>query len=249
MAGVGLGWHGVPPESEREELDAMPVDGADVKATLAWIASEYGQWERATDYLHWSPASCRAWPIPAEGELAESASDDEGTHGRKVYRLYARDLWGYFESVPWWGSVDQRETRRANRVGQVLVKEAWHPVLVERVEPDEAGVVRLPVGHETVEGLVYGDGAWYEQGEQADLFVMYRMPRETPGTDEGWVYGVVAPGELPEILNFGLIGSCIECHQASANDRILGQWREPRADDGEAGGERVDRSSGERDDE
>ncbi len=220
-----LGWHAGPP-SEEEPLDPLPVDGTDAEATLAWIAAEYSAWPRATDYLHWSPLDCRAPAVRGEW-FAASASEDEGTHGRKLYHLYARDVWGYIASVPWWDTVDQREDRRLNPIGQVLVKEAWHPVEVAPGERDEEGRVLPPAGRDSLENLVFEGERWYEPGERADLFIMYRMERGTPGTDEGWLYGVVTPGEHPVVTSFGLIESCMGCHQESENDRMLGMWREP----------------------
>lgn len=210
-----------PPAGGRT-LDAPPCDPTDEAAMLGWIAGEYRNWPRATDAMAWSPYDCRApFPTVPTSPIAASRSDDDATHGRKLYYLFARDLMSYLGTGPGLGPNAGSPTP----IGQVLVKEGWHPVLRSDIQPDDRGFLPLPPDVDPAH-IASMDGTWYERGEKADLFVMYRLARDTPGTDQGWVYGVVRPAGLsgPEVLASGLIESCINCHRWATSDRMLGMW-------------------------
>jgi hypothetical protein len=44
---------------------------------------------------------------------------------------------------------------------------------------------------------------------------------KTPGTDEGWVYGMMGD-DLKTVTSVGKVSSCIECHEEAPHDRLFG---------------------------
>lgn len=85
--------------------------------------------------------------------------------------------------------------RPTSRIGQVLVKEAFTP------ETDAHGRHVL--------------------GAPAGLFVMALLDPATPGTDQGWVYGVTTPDHAA-VIEAGAIGSCMACHTETGPGRLFG---------------------------
>jgi hypothetical protein len=84
---------------------------------LLQVAKDYVAYGRVTDHLRWAPTLCSAPPptwSPAPPRM--SVSRDAGTHGRKLYHLYAKDFDAY-----------RMSELRPQPAGQVLVKEAWIP--------------------------------------------------------------------------------------------------------------------------
>jgi hypothetical protein len=77
------------------------------------IAATYTAWGRVDDELRWAPWLCRA---PYPGIARPSKSDDESTHGRKLYSVFAKNHAAYPD-----GPQD----------GQVVVKQSWVPELVD----------------------------------------------------------------------------------------------------------------------
>src|SRR5262249_38219867 len=124
----------------------------------------------------------------------------------------------------------------ANPVGKVVVKEAWRPEEVEerggellpsmtrkrkvRVT-DKNGAERWE--EQTVRYIpyVHKDGHLYHAAEKASRFIMYKMDPATPGTDEGWVYGVVTP-DGKEVTAAGCLENCMKCHTKAPHDRLFG---------------------------
>jgi len=80
---------------------------------LVKVAQDYSTYGRVHDRLNWAPTMCQA-PPPMPPRM--SISRDPGTHGKKLYYLYAKNLGAYRIS----DDVSQP-------VGQVLVKESWLP--------------------------------------------------------------------------------------------------------------------------
>ena len=206
----------VPPDPPVELFEDNPLD---LEATLLSAARNYRAWTRASDWASWSPTLCTD-ANPEETILA-SRSLDGSTHGRKLYYLYVRDASTYLASGP-----EIPLARRAtNPVGQVLVKEGWHPVEHPSVGPTANSQWSVPEGVDPRHIAMLGD-RFYVRGDQADLYMMYRMATDTPGTDAGWVYAVVSPGpDQPRVLNSGMIESCVDCHRRAEHDRILGMWQ------------------------
>ena len=50
---------------------------------------------------------------------------------------------------------------------------------------------------------------------------MFKTDPQTPGTDEGWVYGTVTP-DGQQVTSAGRVESCMMCHQGAPHDRLFG---------------------------
>jgi hypothetical protein len=175
-------------------------------ARLREIAGAYEGFARVDDELHWAPYLCRQ---PQPSSPRRSASPDLDTHGRKLYYVFAKDRAGYL----------QRDGRPPAPVGQVVVKEAWE---VEEVPPDtQYSTTESPVRY------LKQDGHLYHARQRAGLFIMYRLDPSTPETDQGWVYGTVAPGApgsgaIGEVTSAGRVRACMGCHVQAPNERLFG---------------------------
>lgn len=214
LLGSGLAWMAVASEDEPAR-EAGPFDEMILEA-----AQEYEGWERVSDTLHWSPYLCAA---PMRRGAQVSQSDDESTHGRKLYYLYAKkpELYGSQLQV----TLVPREP--SDNIGQVLVKQSWHPV---EVDPNSVEPWRPPENWEP-EGFDQGylwspeyaftNEKAYKTGEQGPLFMMLKLDPGTSGTDEGWVYATLTP-DGSEITAAGRIASCMGCHVTAKHDRLLG---------------------------
>jgi hypothetical protein len=188
--------------------------------TLLEIATSYESFGRVSAPARWAPAYCRA-PIPPTPEATFSRSTDGGTHGEKLYTLFAKD------HSPSGGYLVKGQPSAS---GQVVVKESWVPEEVkDDGKPPEP--VRRKVKVRQGDGLVeqedsfvpYArkDGRLYHAKEKGPLFVMFKMDPRTPGTDEGWVYGTVTP-DGKQVTSAGRVESCMNCHQGAPHDRLFG---------------------------
>ena len=148
--------------------------------------------------------------MPAQ--LYVSASKDGGTHGQKLYSLFAKDRAAY--------------KRGTSGAGQVLVKESWRP---ERVADPASAPTRNGAARSTpsAEGGDHfhpyartADGEVFRAAERAGLFVMYKLDPSTPDTDTGWVYGTVSPAG--EVTSAGRVASCMGCHEKAPQGRLFG---------------------------
>lgn len=179
-----------PPASEPAENDPR------WHPALRAIAAGYSQWGRVDDEMRWAPHLCRM-PTPARARI--SASADEGTHGRKLYTLYAMDpvAYGARASVAMLGS---EPPPALSDMSQVLVKEAFTPV-----ETGQSHSLHLlPAEHE---------GKHYLPGAPMGLYVLFKPRASDPAaTDAGWVYGTIA-ADMTTITGAGKIASCMGCHQ------------------------------------
>lgn len=171
-------------------------------ATLRAIAAGYPQWGRVDDENRWAPGLCRM-PMPASARI--SRSGDEGTHGRKLYTLYAKDAVAYGQLAT---VMAGPEPPGLSDISQVIVKEAFKPV-----ETDQARNLQLrPAEHE---------GKYYLPGERLGLYVLFKPSKADPATtDAGWVYGTIA-ADMTTITGAGKIDSCMGCHQ-SLPGRLFG---------------------------
>jgi len=166
-------------------------------------AREYKSWPRVSEKVLPAPTMCRPMPWPLTSE-----SDDDGTHGRKLYYLYARDVDAYLSvGKP---SIDIPLLAAAPTPnGQVIVKESWHP--------EEAREHAIPSDDQLLL-----DGRLVGPGEQAELFLMLKVgDRDTAGTDQGWIYATTTP-DGTTVTGIGLIASCMGCHENAAYDRQFG---------------------------
>lgn len=151
-----------------------------------------------------------------------STSQDDATHGRKLYLVLSR-----FRLL--------RLYEKPHPVGQAVVKESWVPEEVEdtpanwkptlRVfhEPPSGKFVNVkPVEKPTlIVPCARADGKVYRAARKYGLFVMFKTDPKTPETDAGWVYGTVS-ADGKTVLSIGKLASCMKCHQDAPNDRIFG---------------------------
>lgn len=72
---------------------------------------------------------------------------------------------------------------------------------------------------------------WVRTGERKDLFVMRKVGGEgAPGTDRGWVYGVVS-SEGDEVRQSGKLQHCAGCHEKAPHDRLFAPVQTQRVRD------------------
>jgi hypothetical protein len=124
-----------------------------------------------------------------------------------LYWLYVKEL------PPGYTEGDYTLAEKPNPIGQVVVKEAWHPQEVKTGEiPDQTKSIVLADGNES---------RFLRTGEQGHLFIMVKLDPSTPGTDEGWVYGTVTP-DGKQVTCAGRVESCMGCHRDAPHDRLFG---------------------------
>jgi len=93
--------------------DSKIANESRFREKLLEIAAEYQNYGKVDDMARWAPWLC-SLPLPPKARL--SASTDGGTHGRKVYYLFAKNRDAYMKKEP-------------SPTGQVVVKESWMPNL------------------------------------------------------------------------------------------------------------------------
>jgi hypothetical protein len=170
--------------------------------TLKAIAAGYSQWGRVDDEMRWAPGLCKM-PTPSRARI--SASDDGGTHGRKLYSLYAKDPVAYGQRASAMRSPEQPDL---SDISQVIVKEAFKPV-----ETDQGPSMHMRPAEQ--------GGKFYVPGEPMGLYVLFKPSKSDPAaTDAGWVYGTIA-ADMTTITGAGKIDSCMGCHQ-SLPGRLFG---------------------------
>jgi len=193
---------------------------------LKQFAAEYKKWGRVDDEARWAPELCRM-PLPPKTYV--SKSEDETTHGRKLYSLFAKDR----------NSFLKLSEQKSVSAGQVIVKQSWIP---EEIEGDAAETARKqfhldttrwvrvsgqvkPMGsrteHDHFAPYALKDDKVFKGTKQADLFLMYKVDAATPDTDQGWVYGTVTP-DGKTVTSAGKVQSCMACHAEAKVDRLFG---------------------------
>lgn len=162
-------------------------------------AKDYGNLD---DIMRWAPGLCRR-PPPAR--IRESTSEDEGTHGKKLYWLYAKDRDAYLK-------VGKGASQP---VGQVLVKEAFV------AKPGRGDGDPQQDGWRPLTPIVERDGKPFHAGEKQGLYVLLKLDPKTEGSDAGWVYGTLtADGKT--VTSAGRVASCMGCHTENTTDRMFG---------------------------
>ena len=218
-----------PPTAGKRNVDnaasARPEGPFD--ARLLEIAKNYRSYGRVDDETRWAPWLCRM-PMPSLARV--SRSEDDATHGEKLYFLFARQRDAYLRV----GSG------QAAKPGQVIVKESWHPVelsenadgIAEQLQrraflPKES---RKLVAHDS--GKTFAtrgsyvpyakkDGKLFKADRLAGLFIMFKTDAEAASTDNGWVYGTVT-ADGRQVTAAGRIQSCMNCHQEAPHGRLFG---------------------------
>lgn len=192
----------------------LPADdetvGGDFPQRLLRIAARYRNYSLVDRHWRWSPTMCAA-PPPPRPSISEAA--EETWHGRKLYYLFAKQFTDYClgnDSQP---------------IGQVVVKESWVPE--EVTTPVDQAPAKHASGRDVVPYAEH-DGKTYRPGKQSDLFIMFKTPPGTYGTDDGWVYGTVTH-DGQRVTSVGALESCMECHRQAKHDRLFGM--KPATDD------------------
>lgn len=152
---------------------------------------------------HNVPALHRVTAVPARAlslcvSLAvgtfQSRSPGSSPHGEKIFDLYVSDEAQYHAAVH--GATVP--------VGFTAVKQVWQTPPVRRDPGSEPPIPAGLIAPRDVFGF----------------FVMTKRDPTEPGTDEGWLYGVVKP--TGEAIEWGPIPSCVGCHREATGDRMLG---------------------------
>jgi hypothetical protein len=181
---------------------------------LLSVAKSYEAYGKADDKVRFAPTLCMA---PPPSPIRLSASKDPGTHGQKLYFLYAYDAMAYLKENRYQDSF--KDPKKAPRyeekpAEQVLVKQSWS---CEPASKDDKPVDSVPGKSKWIKK----DGEWFKAGEQKDLFIMVRFDEKTDGTDKGWVYGTVTP-DRKTVTSSGKVASCMACHEKAGDGRLFG---------------------------
>ncbi|MBC7835644.1 MAG: hypothetical protein H7Y88_11175 [Phycisphaerales bacterium] len=189
------------------------------KRLILDAGAHYREWFRASDWAQVSPLLCIGPPPLAQ----ESEAPASSPHGRKLYYLYVKD-WGDYLELSWPSiratSENPHPAPLDSVIGQTLVKSSFTAI---RTTYDPNDLEHGPFLDKT-EPVPYAihDGVVLGVGEPAGLFIMTKLGPATPGTDEGWVYGVTTP-DGKSVIRAGMIESCIGCHRQTTRDRLYGQ--------------------------
>ncbi len=152
-----------------------------------------------------APTDCR--PDDADSpQPFMSESEHESSHGKKLYFLFAKEIGHYVNPE---GSPAP--------VGQVVVKEAWTS---SSSNPAARNLVNHASGNRVNPRATVGDQT-LEIGQRQNFFIMAKLAKDTPKTDQGWVYGIV-DADSRKVLASGKVASCMSCHAEAANDRLFG---------------------------
>jgi hypothetical protein len=192
---------------------------------LLEIARSYESYGRLDATARWAPVFCA--PPPPVPEPRFSSSMDSGTHGRKLYSLFVKNP-EPDATVP----IPYTQDGEPSPVGQVVVKESWVPEEVQDdgrplqpirrvLEAAKVGEYEWPLRVDSFLPYARKDGRLYHAKEKGPLFIMFKLDPQTPGTDEGWVYGTVTP-DGKEVTSAGRVEACMRCHQKAPHDRLFG---------------------------
>jgi hypothetical protein len=203
-----------------QTIDArMEVDLLAIADAYKWMTNADGTW--------WAPADCQAPTHPAFASKAEN-----GPHGRKLYTLFIKDYPSYTalsgsKLEPAAHALAAGSLATLASMPQVIVKEAWTPVPSAEFR-ERCGSPAIP---NSLRQIIM-DGAAYRACEPAGLFVMYRPPPGTEGTDGGWLYGTVqyvsrldlkgSTSLVPRVTAAGRVASCMGCHVKAPHGRLFG---------------------------
>lgn len=190
-----------PTQADADNNEQAPT--ADFKADILAAAAGYLKFPMATTDAGVAPAACAAAPSPPAAQL--SKSDDDATHGQKIYYLFAKDAADY--------NVGQGEAT----VGQVIVKESW---VAEQAAAPKPGWQQHASGHQ-VSPIAWQDEKAFVAKEKGPLFLMMKFAADTPGTDNGWVYATTS-ADGTKVNEIGKLQNCMDCHKDAPRDRLFG---------------------------
>ena len=212
--------------------EAVEFSPQELESDVLAAASGYLDWGGPVDFqLRYGPTLCMIPPL----EPRFSESDPSGPHAEKLYLIHAADAQSYagvdYESEGEGGFLMPGSERNLGARSpslpdfefdwsQVLVKEAFAPLLYG----GEVSELRHPFDDSeqftSVVQPAERDGEEWVPGDFVGLYLMLRTARETPGTDEGWVYATVQADGA--VSSYGQIPSCISCHRRAGDDRMFG---------------------------
>jgi len=173
---------------------------------------DYRSWGRVDDELRWAPWLCR---MPLASAARQSATEPGTPHGQKLFFVYARDRNAYLRTTT---------TRARAALGQVVVKESFHPLEVATQDPTVHPDAPSGPGEHGAAGSAFPyrplerDGHRFGTGTFAGLYVLAKTGGR--GTDHGWQYGTLAPDGT--ITAQGQVASCMGCHDDAPHDRLFG---------------------------
>jgi hypothetical protein len=172
--------------------------------------------ERVDEQPHVAPTACMA-PPRADGGRSHVRMSEPGDapHGKKLYYLRASEPWRYVDAE-----------RRPLPVGFAIVKESFAAVPTDHAEPAPRDDGKPGTTPPPITTMVDADGKRWKVGQRADLFVMVKVG-EKPGSDDGWIYGTVAPDGT--VTSAGRVASCMGCHdEAGTREKLFGLRAEPK---------------------
>lgn len=180
--------------------DARPLTALErYGPRLLEIAREYSKYKRPDAAIRWAPELCSVPPAQLNGGLRVSGAKEGTPHAKKLYHLFVKDLPSYAKM----------SKQKAAPVGQVIVKEAFAPVPLDR----DAIPPRTRVA--------WAGGKPFAKGKKKALFVMFKAPVGSPDSDRGWVYGTVS-ADGKQVTSAGRVESCMGCHVNAPHDRQYG---------------------------
>ncbi len=196
-----------PLERDDRFVDAIRKAGA-----------SYEKWGRVDERPNLAPSLCAA-PRPEDYGAASHvrlSQAEDGPHTDKLYYLWASDRRRYQalagdrpEDVP---------------VGFAIVKQSFtaKPIAEEPAAPAMISQTGTPPPITWLEHA----GKRLAIDRPKDLFVMTKIASgPAPGTDDGWIYGTVAPDG--SVTSAGRVKRCMGCHDDGAtHERLFG----PRKD-------------------
>jgi len=211
-------WALAPGVRAQEKKEKKEENDARFHSLLLAVAKSYPDYGRVEDVLRFAPTLCKA-PPPVAARL--SASKDAGTHGQKLYFLYAWDAASYLKSprTDHYKQVRTPPEYEKKKAEQVLVKQSWTCVPIEKEKADEAE--KKAEGDEKSRFLLRKDGELFKAGDRKDLFIMVKLDAGVEGTDAGWVYGTVSP-DGKSVTSSGRVASCMACHEKAGAGRLFG---------------------------
>lgn len=195
------------------QKEPAPQEPAQVAAAGPWademltIADEAQGWMTVSDRARAAPLACVGRPQVHDVSVA----DDGSTRGRKLYILRASDKDAYFKLFDAPQSAREPTEPFLNPVGLTVVKENFEQVQFADEHKARESNQPWAMDGDRMVGI----------GAAADLFIMTKLDPSTPGTDQGWVYGVVSP-DRKTVINAGMIESCMKCHTQTTRDRLYG---------------------------
>lgn len=203
------------PTDDRQQGSAEPkkVDDLALRTKLLEIAANYKKYEKADGRMRVAPTFCVPAAPPtaiAGAEYRMSRSDDEATHGKKLYTLYAAKIDPFTRDY----TQETLAGKKRPLTDQVLVKESWIAEEVKPMTPDLPAAV-----------VTENDGKKYRPALPGPLFVMYQTDPKDPNSDEGWVYGTLT-SDGKTVTGVGRLANCMSCHQKAPHGRLFGLPKE-----------------------